>query len=96
MENTMTVDEVKPAVVAQAIVLPAFIVTRHDSNADGAGRHAALTIGVITALNARAARDKAYEKFNRNECQWFEVENVKYAKPARVRAARMIYVYEGA
>lgn len=76
------------------VVLPEFIVTRHDSNADGASRHPAITMGIVVAENARAAKDKAYEKFSRNDYQWFEVENTKYAKRARVMAARRLPAYE--
>ena len=77
------------------IVLPEFIVTRHDSNADGAARHPTITMGLVSAVNAKAARDLAYQIFIRNDYQWFELVNTKYAKPACVRAARRIPGSEG-
>ncbi len=69
-----------------------YIVTRRDSMADnhGKGRLAALCFGTVSADNARQAKELAHARFNCNECQWFEVENVKYAKPALVNAARRI------
>lgn len=67
-----------------------YIITRHDSNADngGKGRHSELVYGTLFATNHREAVSMAYDKFNHNECQWFEADNVKYAKPAKVNAAR--------
>lgn len=71
-----------------------YVIIRHDSNADGAGRHSALTMGVLEAADHRAAVAKAHDLFVRNEYQWIEAESVKRLKKAKVNAARRVWEYK--
>lgn len=73
--------------------MPFFIITRLDSNADGAGRNEEITMGMVHSGDHKRATAFAHEHCVRNECQWVELENTKTAKRGKYSAALRIGVY---
>lgn len=71
-----------------------YVITRHNSNADGGARHPAVTMGVVEAPNHREAMNRSHQLFNCDSCQWFEADSVKRLKQAKVNAARRVWEYK--
>ncbi|QDV78029.1 hypothetical protein K2D_16350 [Planctomycetes bacterium K2D] len=68
-------------------------VTRHDTNADHFGRHPVVVMGVVAAPDFRTADRFARNKWNCNDYQWLDLENVNRLSTRRRERAMADRIY---
>jgi len=73
--------------------MPTYVITRHDSRADGSGRLPAILMGAVQSPDHRAAVDFAHGQFVRSECQWVDAVKADKVKRSTFNRAMEIGVY---